>query len=59
MPSGFVHIHRNRLHRRFNLILLLIPPIVFALIVAGVVGAYKTQYLNSIEETSVLGEQAP
>ena len=57
--SEVIHIHKNRVNSKINLILLLIPPVVFALIVAAVVGAYQKQYTASIAKISVLGEQSP
>jgi len=59
MSSDVVHIHKNRLNRKINLILLLIPPLVFALIVSAVVAAYQKQYTARIQQTSVLGKEAP
>jgi len=59
MSEGILHIHKNRLHRRVNLLLLLIPPIVFVLIVTAVFAAYQTQYIASTGQISVLGESLP
>lgn len=52
MLPEILHLHKNRLNTRTSFILLLIPPIVFAIIVTAIVAFYKNQ--NSL----VLGTHA-
>jgi hypothetical protein len=56
MAAKLLHILKNRSNRRVNLLLFLIPPLVFALIVAAVVGAYQRQNIKTLEQVSVLGK---
>jgi ABC-type uncharacterized transport system involved in gliding motility auxiliary subunit len=56
-----LHILPNRLHRDVNLLFLLIPAVVFALLLAILVSSFRSKFtkeqLATFQESTVLGEE--
>lgn len=52
-----LHLHPNRLNRSFNVFLLFLPAIIFAIVLALILSAKPRQEVATTAEPSILGDE--